>query len=132
MGCTVRNRTWECCILCLLNLCMAVQVPSTLEIGLVPALPRGQYPGLFLMSSPARMVRPVLNLSTHTTETIGSFETGAQYVSWCIMHVYMDVDQSLQKRVEQSPRPASVCKCMYIQRGYTTCTYMNVLALYPS
>ena len=74
MGCTVRNRTWECCILCLLNLCMAVQVPSTLEIGLVPALPRGQYPGLFLMSSPARMVRPVLNLSTHTTETIGSFE----------------------------------------------------------
>ena len=50
------------------------QVPPTLEIGLVPVLTRGQYPGLFLMTSPARMVRPVLNLSTNTTEMIGSFE----------------------------------------------------------
>ncbi|CAI8014211.1 Probable DNA-directed RNA polymerase I subunit RPA2 [Geodia barretti] len=56
------------------------KVPSTLEIGLVPVLTGGQYPGLFLMSGPARMVRPVLNLSTNTTEMIGSFE-----------QVYMDI-----------------------------------------
>ena len=55
------------------------QVPSTLEIGLVPVLTGGQYPGLFLMSGPARMVRPVLNLSTNTTEMIGSFE---QVYNW--------------------------------------------------
>ena len=52
----------------------STQVPSTLEVGLVPALTKGQYPGLFLMSSPARMVRPVRNLATNTTEMIGSFE----------------------------------------------------------
>ena len=59
------------------------QVPSTLEIGLVPVLTGGQYPGLFLMSGPARMVRPVLNLSTNTTEMIGSFE---QVYNWLQYH----------------------------------------------
>ena len=51
-----------------------MQVPETLEIGLVPLLKRGQYPGLFLFSSPARMVRPVINLATNVKEMIGSFE----------------------------------------------------------
>ena len=51
-----------------------MQVPETLEIGLVPMLKRGQYPGLFLFSNPARMVRPVINLATNVTEMIGSFE----------------------------------------------------------
>ena len=51
-----------------------IQVPSTLEIGLVPLLKGGQYPGLFLFSTPARMMRPVLNLATKTKELIGSFE----------------------------------------------------------
>ena len=51
-----------------------VQVPETLEIGLIPMLKQGQYPGLFLFSNPARMVRPVINLATNVTEMIGSFE----------------------------------------------------------
>ena len=34
----------------------------------------GQYPGLFLFSTPARMMRPVVNLSTKSEELIGSFE----------------------------------------------------------
>ena len=51
-----------------------MQVPETLEIGLVPKLKQGQYPGLFLFSNPARMVRPVFNLATNVTEMIGSFE----------------------------------------------------------
>lgn len=51
-----------------------MQVPSSLEIGLVPLLKHGQYPGLFLFSTPARMVRPVINLATNVTEMIGSFE----------------------------------------------------------
>lgn len=49
-------------------------VPSTMEIGLVPVVNRGQYPGLYLITGPARMVRPVLNLHTNSTEMIGSFE----------------------------------------------------------
>ncbi len=50
------------------------QVPPTLEIGFVPALDCGQFPGLFLFTTPARMMRPVLNMATNTTELIGSFE----------------------------------------------------------
>ncbi len=50
------------------------QVPSTLEVVLVPVQRNGQYPGLFLSLSPARMMRPVFNLSTQTQELIGSFE----------------------------------------------------------
>ena len=40
----------------------------------MPLLKGGQYPGLFLFSTPARMMRPVLNLATKTKELIGSFE----------------------------------------------------------
>ena len=40
----------------------------------MPLLKGGQYPGLFLFSTPARMMRPMLNLATKTKELIGSFE----------------------------------------------------------
>ncbi|XP_045611530.1 DNA-directed RNA polymerase I subunit RPA2 isoform X2 [Procambarus clarkii] len=35
---------------------------------------KGQYPGLFLVTSVARMMRPVINLTTHTIEYIGTLE----------------------------------------------------------
>lgn len=50
------------------------QVPPTLEIAYVPVSKGGQYPGIFLFTSPSRMMRPVVNLSTNTVELIGSFE----------------------------------------------------------
>ena len=34
----------------------------------------GQYPGLFLFTEPARMIRPVTNLRVNKTEYVGSFE----------------------------------------------------------
>ncbi len=34
----------------------------------------GQFPGMFLFTTPSRMMRPVLNLATGTEELIGSFE----------------------------------------------------------
>ena len=55
-------------------------VPPTLEIGLVPNISCGQYPGLFLFTTPARMMRPVTNLLVKAKELIGSFE-----------QVYLDV-----------------------------------------
>ena len=33
-----------------------------------------QYPGLYLFSTPARMMRPVLNLAAGKVEMIGTFE----------------------------------------------------------
>lgn len=56
------------------------QVPKELEIGLVPPLKDGQYPGLFLFSNPTRMLRPVKYLATGKEDLVGSFE-----------QVYMDI-----------------------------------------
>lgn len=53
---------------------MDKKIPATLEIAVVPPLKGGQFPGLFLFSTPARMMRSVLNLTTQTNELIGTFE----------------------------------------------------------
>ncbi|GFN83129.1 DNA-directed RNA polymerase subunit beta [Plakobranchus ocellatus] len=52
-----------------------LKVPSTLEICLVKKTEvASQYPGLYLFSTVARMVRPVLNINMNAVEMIGSFE----------------------------------------------------------
>ncbi|KAH6563985.1 hypothetical protein BASA50_010979 [Batrachochytrium salamandrivorans] len=56
------------------------KVPLKLEIGFVPPTKGGQYPGLFLFSSPARMVRAVRYLATDGMDYVGPFE-----------QVYMDI-----------------------------------------
>ena len=50
------------------------KVPAALEIAVVPPSKNGQFPGLFLFSTPARMMRAVLNLASQTNELIGTFE----------------------------------------------------------
>ena len=51
------------------------KVPQMLEICLVPITSvASQYPGLYFFSSPARMMRPVLNLAASKVEMIGTFE----------------------------------------------------------
>lgn len=46
-----------------------------MEIALVPkkTVP-AQYPGLYLFTSPARMMRPIMNLAAKNVEYIGTFE----------------------------------------------------------
>jgi DNA-directed RNA polymerase I subunit RPA2 len=57
------------------------QVPPTMEICLVKKTEyASQYPGLYLFTTPARMVRPVRNLALNEIEMIGTFE-----------QVYMDI-----------------------------------------
>jgi DNA-directed RNA polymerase I subunit RPA2 len=55
-----------------------------MEICLVPKrnVP-AQFPGLYLFTSEARMIRPVINLATKTTEMIGSFEQ--TYLNICVI-----------------------------------------------
>lgn len=55
-------------------------VPLDLEIGYVPIAEGGQYPGLFLFASRARMMRPVRYLPNGKDDQVGSFE-----------QVYMDI-----------------------------------------
>lgn len=54
------------------------QVPKTLEIILLEHKEDEentvQFPGIFLFSGPARMMRPVKNISLNQIELIGSFE----------------------------------------------------------
>jgi DNA-directed RNA polymerase I subunit RPA2 len=62
-------------------------VSEYIEIVLIPKETHGRYtlyPGLFLFSTPARMIRPVLNLISNTTEYIGTFEQ--VYLGICITH----------------------------------------------
>ncbi|KAF9478398.1 DNA-directed RNA polymerase I polypeptide 2 [Pholiota conissans] len=55
-------------------------IPLDLEIGLVPESKGGQYPGLYLFSTRARMMRPVKYLANGRDDQVGSFE-----------QVYMDI-----------------------------------------
>jgi DNA-directed RNA polymerase I subunit RPA2 len=56
------------------------EIPVDLEIGLVPESKGGQYPGLFLFSTRARMMRPVKYLANGKDDQVGPFE-----------QVYMDI-----------------------------------------
>ncbi|KHN78016.1 DNA-directed RNA polymerase I subunit RPA2 [Toxocara canis] len=63
------------------------RVPYVAEIALVRHSPdpvniQTQYPGLYILSDPARMIRPVRNLVANVTEFIGTFEQ--VYLSICI------------------------------------------------
>ncbi|XP_060523346.1 DNA-directed RNA polymerase I subunit RPA2 isoform X2 [Cylas formicarius] len=59
------------------------QVPDSLEIVLIPMKDtKAQYPGIFLFTGPARMMRPVLNLKVNEVELIGTFEQ--VYLNICI------------------------------------------------
>lgn len=51
------------------------KLPSTLEICVIPRTDQNSlYPGIFLFSTPARMMRPVLNNRTQAVEWIGTLE----------------------------------------------------------
>ncbi|KAG4304220.1 hypothetical protein PORY_002401 [Pneumocystis oryctolagi] len=56
-------------------------VPLELEIGLIPKSEGGQYHGLYIFSSRARMTRPVKYLPLNKEDIIGSFE-----------QVYLNID----------------------------------------
>jgi DNA-directed RNA polymerase I subunit RPA2 len=49
-------------------------VPLELEVGYIPESTGGQYPGVYMFSNPARMIRPVKYLPLEKTDYVGSFE----------------------------------------------------------
>ncbi|EGD78089.1 RNA polymerase [Salpingoeca rosetta] len=49
-------------------------VPEVLEIAFIPPAEGGVYPGLYLFTTPTRMLRPVLHLGTNKRELISSLE----------------------------------------------------------
>ncbi|KAH8393916.1 hypothetical protein KR215_006958 [Drosophila sulfurigaster] len=49
-------------------------VPQMMEIGYIPFKKNGQFPGLYLFTGPARMMRPVWNIKWKKVEYIGTLE----------------------------------------------------------
>ncbi|XP_002014590.2 DNA-directed RNA polymerase I subunit RPA2 [Drosophila persimilis] len=49
-------------------------VPQMMEIGFIPFKKNGQFPGLYLSTGPARMMRPVWNIKWKQVEYIGTLE----------------------------------------------------------
>jgi len=64
-------------------------VPWEMEIALVMPSDGGQYPGLYIFTTPARMMRPVKHLATGIVELIGSFE-----------QVYMSIAVQMKEVIE--------------------------------
>lgn len=82
-------------------------VPLDLEIGYVPPSKGGQYPGLYMFSSKARMMRPVKYLENNRNDSIGSFE-----------QVYMDI----------AVKPEEVEKGVSTHLEHTPTNFMSILA----
>ncbi|KAF5283619.1 hypothetical protein FQR65_LT13825 [Abscondita terminalis] len=73
------------------------EIPNTLEIVLVTAKSIvGQYPGLFLFTGPARMMRPLYNLCCKEIELVGTFEQ--VYMDICVTRneIYKDVTTHME------------------------------------
>ncbi|PWN30971.1 putative RPA135-DNA-directed RNA polymerase I, 135 kd subunit [Jaminaea rosea] len=74
-------------------------VPLDLEIGYVPVSKAGQYPGLYLFSGRARMMRPVKYLSNGHLDHVGPFEQVYLDVA-CLPE---DVHRGLTTHIEWAP-----------------------------
>ena len=87
------------------------KVPLDLEIGYVPLSTGGQYPGLYMFSEAARMIRPVKYLPLEKEDRIGPFEqpymsiacTEPEIVSGDSSHVEFDVTNILSIVANQTP-----------------------------
>ncbi|KAM6496181.1 DNA-directed RNA polymerase I polypeptide 2, partial [Amanita muscaria] len=75
------------------------QIPMDLEIGVVPDRDGGQYPGLFLFSSRARMMRPVKYLANGKDDQIGSFEQVYMNIA-CLPE---EIEKNVSTHVEHNP-----------------------------
>lgn len=74
-------------------------VPIELEIGYVPNMHGGQYPGIYLFSQAARMIRPVQYLPLSSQDYVGPFEQ--PYLS--IACTKAEIESGLTTHVEHSP-----------------------------
>jgi DNA-directed RNA polymerase I subunit RPA2 len=86
-------------------------VPIELEVGNIPLSSGGQYPGVYLFSGPARMIRPVKYLPLEKLDYVGPFEqpfmsiacTEPEIASGDSTHVEFDVTNILSILANQTP-----------------------------
>ena len=76
------------------------QVPPTLEVALIPLGDKGSpYPGLYLFTGAARLVRPVLQRASGKTEMIGPMEQAFMDIA-CLDQ---DVREGITTHMELDP-----------------------------
>ncbi|KAK5131579.1 DNA-directed RNA polymerase I subunit RPA2 [Meristemomyces frigidus] len=86
-------------------------VPLDLEVGYIPGSNGGQYPGVYMFSTPARMLRPVKYLPLDKMDIVGSFEqpfmsiacTEPEIASGDSTHVEYDPTNILSIVANQTP-----------------------------
>ncbi|KXL42907.1 hypothetical protein M433DRAFT_70916 [Acidomyces richmondensis BFW] len=86
-------------------------VPIDLEVGYIPESNGGQYPGVYMFSTPARMIRPVKYLPLDKIDYVGSFEqpfmaiacTDPEIASGDSTHVEYDPTNILSIVANQTP-----------------------------
>ena len=87
------------------------QVPLELEIGYIPSMKGGQYPGIYLSSQASRMIRPVRYLPLDKQDFVGPFEqpfmsiacTESEIESGESTHVEIDPTNILSILANQTP-----------------------------
>ena len=87
------------------------QVPLELEIGYIPCLKGGQYPGIYISSQASRMIRPVRYLPLEKQDFVGPFEqpfmsiacTESEIESGESTHVEFDPTNILSILANQTP-----------------------------
>lgn len=87
------------------------QIPLELEIGYIPCLKGGQYPGIYLSSQASRMIRPVRYLPLEKGDFVGPFEqpfmsiacTESEIESGESTHVEFDPTNILSILANQTP-----------------------------
>lgn len=86
-------------------------IPLQLEVGYIPSSNAGQYPGVYIFSSPARMLRPVKYLPLDRLDYVGPFEqpfmsiacTEPEITSGDSTHVEYDPTNILSIVANQTP-----------------------------
>lgn len=74
-------------------------LPVNLEVGLVPPLRKGQYPGLYLFGGISRMMRPVRYLPLGANDIVGPFEQA--YMNIAV--VPAEIEKGVHTHVEHAP-----------------------------
>lgn len=75
------------------------KIPVELEIGMIPTSSGGLYPGLYLFTDPARMLRPVKYIPEDKLDYVGPFEQ--QYMN--VACVEADIIPNLTTHIEYKP-----------------------------
>ena len=112
------------------------KIPATLEICLIEYMNKPtQYPGFYIFSHAARMIRPVVHLASGNIEMIGTFEQ--MYMDICVIpeeaheltthqevtqHTILSAIASLTPFSDHNQSPRNMYQCQMAKQTMGTCS----------